>query len=222
MQNLRFAIAAGETKIFEIAGRYLEIIESAGPLTIELFDANGGQSDEARDVLSGTYMTEPYARTSIYSATAQTVELFMSARGGGTRRQPGVVSVTNKIASSSSIAGTGGLTAIGFSANQLIAPAANTRGAIIRGASAGCATSAIGASNYAKLQMIAAPSVPGALSPPVGLILADQFNPTTDYKENANWDKNITIPAGWGVWMLSANAGVVASSGGGALCFELL
>lgn len=95
MQNLRFAMAAGETKIFELAGRYLEIIESAGPVTIELYDANGGQSDEARDVLSGTYMTEPYARIAIYSATAQTVELFLSARGGGTKRQPGTVNVVD-------------------------------------------------------------------------------------------------------------------------------
>lgn len=93
MQNLRFAIAAGETKIFELAGRYLEIIEAAGPLTIELYDTNGGQSDEARDVLSGTYMTEPFARIAIFSATAQTVELFLSARGGGTKRQPGTVNV---------------------------------------------------------------------------------------------------------------------------------
>ena len=93
MQNLRFAIAAGETKHFEIAGRYLEIIDATGPVSIELFDANGGQSDDARDVLSGTYLTEPYSRFSVYSATAQTLELFLSARGGGTRRQPGVVQV---------------------------------------------------------------------------------------------------------------------------------
>jgi hypothetical protein len=95
MQNIRFTIAAGETKRFEAAGRYLEIIDASGPVDIALSDAAGGIADIARGILSGTYMGTPYAGFDITSATAQTVELFISATEGGTKRQPGVVSVVD-------------------------------------------------------------------------------------------------------------------------------
>jgi hypothetical protein len=93
MENLRFTIAAGETKTFERGGRYLEIIDAAGPLSIILSDQNGGRADAAKDVLSGTYMGTAFAKFEVYSATAQTVELFITDTTGGTKRQPGVVRI---------------------------------------------------------------------------------------------------------------------------------
>lgn len=98
MQNLRFSIAAGETKVFVIAGRYLEIIDATGPVTLGLYDVNGSQTDDAKDVLSGTYMEGAFSQFEIYSATAQTIELFLTNTRGGTRRQPGNVRVIDQSA----------------------------------------------------------------------------------------------------------------------------
>ncbi len=95
MRNLRFTIAAGETKRFEINGRYLEIIDAQGPVNIALSDQAGGTADTATAILSGTYMGTPYSGFTVYSATAQTVELFLSNTTGGTKRQPGVVQVVD-------------------------------------------------------------------------------------------------------------------------------
>lgn len=98
MQNLRFSIAAGETKVFVIAGRYLEIIDATGPVTIGLYDKAGSQTDDAKDILSGTYMQGEFSQFEIFSATAQTIELFLTQTGGGTRRQPGNVRVIDQSA----------------------------------------------------------------------------------------------------------------------------
>ncbi len=98
MQNLRFSIAAGETKVFVLAGRYLEIIDAVGPVTLGLYDENGSQTDDAKDVLSGTYMEGAFSQFELYSATAQTVELFLTNTRGGTRRQPGNVRVIDQSA----------------------------------------------------------------------------------------------------------------------------
>lgn len=95
MQNFRFTIAALETKRFELAGRYLEIIESQGPVTINLSDKDGGRGDAAANVRSGTFMASPFTGIEVFSATAQTVELFITETSGGTRRQPGTVNVVD-------------------------------------------------------------------------------------------------------------------------------
>jgi hypothetical protein len=97
MQNLRFTIAAGETKNFgAISGAYLEVIEAAGAITLGLYDAAGSQSDDARDIYSGFYVEGKFAGFEVYSAVAQTIELLITNGRGGTRRQPGNVKVIDQ------------------------------------------------------------------------------------------------------------------------------
>lgn len=95
MELLTFTIAAGETKRFERAGRYLEIIASASALTIGLYDAAGARVEGAIGALSGLYMEGGYSAIEISSALAQTVTLLVTDGRGGSRRQPGVVQVVD-------------------------------------------------------------------------------------------------------------------------------
>lgn len=96
MENLRITLAAGETKVFVKAGRYFEIIDSTGPVTIGFYDANGSQNNDATNVQSGFYLAESYSQFDITSATAQTVEVFISDASAGSKRQPGVVRVIDQ------------------------------------------------------------------------------------------------------------------------------
>ena len=161
MQNLRFSIAAGETKVFVIAGRYLEIIEATGPVTLGLYDENSSQTDDAKDVLSGTFMEGVFSQFEVYSATAQTVELFLTATRGGTRRQPGNVRVIDDITDAIQTAAFQGVTDVtAFSVQQLVAPAANVAGMMLRMASAG---GAAGAGGSTTARIMACKSTPTAL-----------------------------------------------------------
>lgn len=90
---VRFAIAAGETKAFARAGRYIEVLSAADPLSINLYGEDGGRGDSAVSVPSGIYLETPFGAFDVTSATAQTIELLVSDARGGSRRQPGVVQV---------------------------------------------------------------------------------------------------------------------------------
>jgi hypothetical protein len=123
MENLRITLAAGETKVFVKAGRYFEIIDSTGPVTIGFYDRSGSQNNDATNVLSGFYLAESYSQFDIYSGTAQTVEIFISDASAGTRRQPGVVQVVDT-AKATTQAGTA------FAGKTDAAPAATLFGAV--------------------------------------------------------------------------------------------
>ncbi len=94
MELLTFTIGASESKRFEKAGRYLEIIDAAGPLHIDMNDGSGNRADSMRNALSGFYSEEPFSALEVTNpGAAQTVTLMITDRRGGSRRQPGVVSV---------------------------------------------------------------------------------------------------------------------------------
>lgn len=219
---LTFAIAAGETKSFVKAGRYLEVIDAGAALSIGLYDANGSQTDDFNGALSGLYLESPFSQFEVTSATAQTITLLLMDSRGGSRRQPGVVSVTNKIGAAAGVLGSSPALAVGFNIVQLIAPAANVRGAVIRTASAGGATTVVGAANSVETLIIAAPAAPVNTVPNPGMRVQASYNASLAFVESAFYDKNITLPAGWGVWVCANVTGVVAASAGGHVTAELL
>lgn len=136
MENLRFAIAAGETKVFERGGRYIEIIEAAGAVNLNLYDQNGGQSDSAKGILSGTYMEGAYAKFEVYSATAQTVEILITDTRGGTRRQPGNVRIidnsADKTAGGTQFMGSAQIAASAAQGSIVMIRAAGTRAVAVK------------------------------------------------------------------------------------------
>ncbi len=94
MELLTFTIGASESKRFEKAGRYLEIIDAAGPLHIDMNDGSGNRADSMRNALSGFYSEEPFSAFEVTNpGAAQTVTIMITDRRGGSRRQPGTVSV---------------------------------------------------------------------------------------------------------------------------------
>lgn len=200
MENLRFNIAAGETKTFERGGRYLEIIDATGPVSIILSDQNGGRADSAKDVLSGTYMATAFAKFEVFSATAQIVELFLSDTSGGTKRQPGSVRVIDEISDSiEQVAGQTNTAITAFAAQELVAPGVNVNGMLIRFAS--CSATA-GAGGEASVRIVAAKATPTGYSVPTKRYQLVEFF-TAAQAEGANTVRpNKRLPPGWGVYVL--------------------
>jgi hypothetical protein len=98
MELLQFTIAAGETKRFERAGRYLEIIDASGRLNVDLSAAHGGRAASMLNALSGFFVEELHAAFEVSNpeAYSQAVMLMISADKGGSRRQPGIVRVVDE------------------------------------------------------------------------------------------------------------------------------
>lgn len=95
MELLSFSIAAGETKRFERAGRYLEIIDAQAAVDVFLTDSGGSPVDRMLAALSGMYVEEHFAAFEVANrqGTAQAVVLMVTETRGGSRRQPGNVRV---------------------------------------------------------------------------------------------------------------------------------
>lgn len=97
MELLSFTIAAGETKRFEMAGRYIEIISAPAALNIGLLGVGGVQAAGMRGALAGFYAAREFGAIEVMNpaAVAQSVTLMISDGTGGSRRTPGVVTVVD-------------------------------------------------------------------------------------------------------------------------------
>lgn len=224
MELLKFTIAAGETKRFEYAGRYLEVISAPYALNLELTGPNGEQADDMIGALAGFYSEGPFSGFEVTNpgATAQAVTLMVTNGRGGSRRQPGIVSVQQLVGGASQVAGAGLPTAVGFSATEIVAPAANLNGITVRQVAAGGAISAAGpgqASNVFLIAALIAPTTGAGLN---RMRLIGAYNTGTVYAESMATGLNITIPPGWGIWACTDHTLVAASAAGYNLSFEVL
>lgn len=139
MELLSFTFAANETKRFERAGRYIEVIDAPYAFNLFLSDAAGGRVDHALNALSGLFLEGNYAAVDMTNgANAQTVTLLVTDGRGGSRRQPGVVQVVDggRARTLANVAGVGSVPAsavIGnFSHVQLWNPAGSGRNVFVR------------------------------------------------------------------------------------------
>ncbi len=127
MELLSITLTAGETKRFERAGRYFELIESSGPVRIDFYEASGRQSDQMVNAVSGLFLEDTYGAFVIYSPTAQTVQILVMETGrGGSRRQPGNVRVIDSSAEKT-LAGKSYIGTIGISGTAGNQPIAGIR-----------------------------------------------------------------------------------------------
>lgn len=221
MQNLRFTIAAGETKVFEIAGRYLEIIDATGPIDIGLYDRNGSQADDGKGLLSGTYMETAYSKFELTSASAQTIELFLTDTRGGTRRQPGNVRVIDEITDAILNAPLNMPTPIvALTWVPLVAPAANMKGCIIRYFTM---AGAAGVGGLLNMQLVACKSMPTSyLAPAQRYSIAAKAATNGGAIDLADNKLNKLLPPGWGIYAGYEITGAAATNGAYTVGSELL
>lgn len=101
MRRFTFSIAAGETKNFKISGNYLEIAAALYALNIEFYDREENQLSlqSLVQAVSGDWQAmdpgQQYGGFRVYSATAQTVTLFIGYGTGGSKRLPGIVEIVD-------------------------------------------------------------------------------------------------------------------------------
>lgn len=216
MELVSFTFAAGETKRFERAGRYLEIIDATAAVNISLTDESGGAVDYATGALSGLYMEGAFSAITIYSATAQTVELLITDGRGGSRRQPGNVRIIDEVMASSLAYSIALPTAISaFTATVILPPADNVAGFVLRSLHGWAQSGVGGAMN---LRVYAAAAAPVAFGPSgAQMILADMLSSGGEMLRFEYPDFKKVLPAGWGVYACSAIVSAAASQGNASL-----
>lgn len=223
MEILKFTIAAGETKRFEKAGRYIEVIEADAALSLFFFDENGSQVADAEGILSGLFVEESYRAFTVYSATAQTLTLMVTGGRGGSRRQPGNVRIINRVAVACQQAVNGNL-AVVDNVTALLAPGANLLGAVVRSVGLQVLTGTAGAS--CSLQVFAAPSAPGSGTLAEGslaqFVAISRVSTADNVAGVQRFDAGlqIEIPAGWGIYVGRINS-VAALASSARVSFEV-
>lgn len=220
MELITFTFAAGETKRFERAGRYIEVIDALAPVSLFLSDRSGARVGYAVDALSGMYLGGAFAALDIYSATAQTVELLITDGDGGSRRQPGNVAIIDSVPAAVQTMTQAMGVAIGFNAVELLAPAANVGGFIIRSLS-GYVQSGVGGLCNARL--VCSPAAPTDTAAGANrLWMADVISVDGSLERFQFPDLARRIPAGWGIWSVSAALTVGIQQGQHFVSGELL
>lgn len=211
MEVIRFAIAAGETKSFVKAGRYLEVIEATAALSIGFYDANGSQTDDATNVEAGIYAEGPYSQLEVFSATAQTIALLIAGERAGSRRQPGNVRVIDEIGAACQVSSAGVALAITAFA-QVTAFSPGSGGIILRSLGA---TIISGAGGFAQLRMIAAAAAPVSFTGTAQqIVLADATSSNgVGAAVNLN-DFRKKLPAGWSIYAMTSIQTAAATGGG--------
>lgn len=222
---LTITLAANETKPFQKAGRYLEIIaDGGGTINLTFYGSNGAVASNWLNCQSGTFLEDPWGSFSVTnnSASAQSITLLLMDSGrGGSRRQPGVVSVTNKISSKVQRLelSNGGLLPIGFLATAIITPAQNVNGVLVRNA---VVAEQAGAGGTGEIRMVAAPVVPVSMSPTSAFQMAATSGAAGVYTQDVRNDLNYQLPPGWGIWVLTGHTVAAATTCGASLCWEIL
>lgn len=219
MEILNISIAAGETKRFEKAAGYFELLTCDYPVSLFFSGSAGNRVDDAQGVVSGIFGIVRFKAFEIFSATAQTIQLLLNDGNGGSRRQPGNVAIIDAVMPICQTATTQNLT-IGFTANPIVLPAANVNGVILRACIVAAQTSGAGVSNARLAAAMVAPvsSVPGTSS----AILGNAFSASSTVLDTyQNYESRRRLPPGWGLYLLANNTGVVASSCVAVVSFEI-
>lgn len=224
MEIITMNLAANETKQFRKAGSYIEILSSIGAIGVNLYTSNGGQTDSIKGGLSGLYMRSDFGAFDVQeqSGAAQTVQLLVCDAGedGGSRRQPGIVSITNRISASVRAIFGAGNVALGLNATQIIAPAAAPNGILIRRAGVNITGSAGTTSGEARI--ISAPVMPTSTVPNISYQIAGTAVVGATSGNDSRNDVNYILPPGWGIWLLNSIAGAAVASTGYELTLEIL
>lgn len=220
MEILKFTIAAGESKRFEKAGRYIEIIDADQALSVFFYDENGGQSDDAQGVVSGLFVEGRYSAFVVSSVQAQTVTLLLSDGRGGSRRQPGNVSVIDRVSSvcqSLNVSNTGAA----FAANVVVAPAANVNGLIVRASICGVQA---GAGAYGNGRLVGARVAPTQINTGAESIILNSAVSSVSGQtvSNAIFDTRRQLPPGWGLFYLTEGTAPAPPINNANVSFEIL
>ncbi len=213
MQTLTLTLAANQVVAFDIAGSYFEIIDSVGLVSVNFYDASGSRTKdlELQRVLSGFFVKGRFSRFEISEAsgTAQAITILYGSTEGGTRRSPGIVTVTNKISAGITqleIAN-GALSVVAYSTVTLIAPASNPRGVLVRKC---VASVTAGSGGSTELRMIAAPSVPLTGVPSNAYQMCAAAPAASQSAADVHQDQNYQLPANWGIWAFTNHVAVPA------------
>jgi hypothetical protein len=212
-----FALTAGGTQVLEVTGEFVKVISSTGLVRIE------ADTGARLDALAGQgFRKDNFTRLVLRdrSNAVNVGRLFVAYGDMIDDRVTGDVSIIDAVSASCVSYGAGGFTAIGFSANPVILPGANTDGVIVRSVYVDVSAGAAGAANS---RMIAAPSAPASLTPAgASLVLCSVYNDQTTTKSVGNFDLRRRIPPGWGIYFCVSIGGAIATSNGYIMSLETL
>lgn len=225
MELLEFTLAAGQTRQFERAGAYLEVIDADGRINVELLGRSGELADDMRNAVSGFYSGEPFAALQVSNGETftQYVRLMVSNRSGGSRRQPGNVQIIDTVASTCTTDFIASAGALAFASQTILAAASNVNGLIVR---AVALIGVAGAGGITRGKLLASPTTPTSYNPAASAntVLLGTFYSTgpSDKAVFTATDTRRRVPAGWGLFFTSDSTVAAPSINQANVSYELL
>jgi hypothetical protein len=95
MRKIKFAILAGEEKVFQAAGRFFFLLSNSLPVSVTFYGVAGSSNSQADDVSAGFYARLVYTSFTVKSTINQTVEVFIADDEVGSSAIAGAVSVVD-------------------------------------------------------------------------------------------------------------------------------
>ena len=93
MEILRFTLGASETKIFERAGAYFELLAVGSTVNVRLLGAYGERGESMLGVEVGTWAKRKYSGVEVTNptATAQSIAIMVTDGEAGSNKIPGLI-----------------------------------------------------------------------------------------------------------------------------------
>jgi len=247
LELLTINLASGETKPFRRAGAYFEIIDSTYAVDVNFYGPDGNsQKSKIKGALSGFFAGSKFGAFEVTNGSvAQTIQLLVCDAGesGGSRRQPGVVSVVDvskarTLANQAFVSRVANSSAAGqYVTAQIFMPAISTKRAVVSGvtfqnsvaasfflsltstaqATLGAVTQGASKLGGGAASVATTQGILAATLPGVGFVDAQilaQVSVQAGVAQTITFKEPVVLPPGWGLMMLAnATAGAQALTG---------
>lgn len=203
-----------------VLGNYVKVYSATGALQLKLDGGEAFQLMEGQGVRLADGKTFRDVQVVNKSGAAQVAYIFIGEAKIEDSRITGTVGITSKLGAGIVWTETGLPTAVGVNATTVIlAPGANLRGAILRSVALNVVAAASGA---AEVRCIVAPTTPVSASPSNAFqpLSAGASASATTVKDSGFL--NLTIPVGWGIWIVTNHTTTAATAAACSVSYEPL
>lgn len=220
---LTMTLAAGQTMPYQKAGRYVEVItDGGGTIDFTFYGQNGAIASNWKGCQAGVYLKDPWSALDVKNSSSftQTIKLMLMDNGeGGSRRQPGNVVIIDNVSANCQHVSGGPLTGLtGITAQQILAPASNVNGCLVRSV---IQSVKAGAGGTVSAQVVAAPAAPGSFQGANMIVLGYLTDADAVSRSFTDTEMRRMIPAGWGLYLVYTVTTAVAGNNSYGVSFEL-
>ena len=214
-----FNIGAGASQTFDIVGKFFKLLTATGLVRVQI------DRGYRMDLLPGRgWRGIPFHRVNVLDLSGlPNAGTFLAGDFEVIDdRISGDVSILDAINATCQIYNPALTVALGFTATQVIAPAANVNGIIVRHVSTNVVA---GAGGTADLRLYGMPAAPASLVPtgvPAIMLGFSNSNAAGAQDVRADFSMRRRLPPGWGIYQATSNAVAAPTAGGVNFSAEIL